>query len=206
MDPAVEETESNILLMTAETRNNTRITLLERITTRRWRITWGYAAALLLIVLAEPNPLSLSLGIPMVLFGEAIRIVANGTLVKDKELTNWGLYAHIRHPLYVGSMMIGAGFIIMAWNIYLTIFTLVFFAVVYRRTIEAEELKMEGYYGERYQEWAQSTARFFPRRWVFMEISEHFILRRAWANREYDAVMGVIAGIVILYLKYLYSS
>ena len=189
--------------MTAETQNNSRTTLLESITTRRWRITWGYVAALLLIVLARPNPLSLSLGIPMVLFGEAIRIVANGTLVKDKELTNWGLYAHIRHPLYVGSMMIGSGFIIMAWNIYLFIFTAVFFAVVYRRTIEVEELKMEGYYDEKYRQWAQSTARFFPRRWAFKEISGNFIFKRAWSNREYDAVIGVIAGIVILYLKYL---
>lgn len=192
-------------LMTAETQNNTRTTFLESITTRRWRITWGYVAALLLIVLAEPNSLSLSLGIPMVLFGEAIRIVANGTLVKDKELTNWGLYAHIRHPLYVGSMMIGTGFIIMAWNIYLFIFTLVIFAVVYRRTIEMEELKMEGYFKEKYRQWAQSTARFFPRRWALKEISGHFTFKKAWINREYDAVMGVIAGIVILYLKYLFS-
>ena len=192
--------------MTSEKQNVRRTALLERFTIRRWRITWGYAAALLLIVLAEPNHLSLLFGIPLVFFGESIRIIANGTLVKDKELTSWGLYAHMRHPLYVGSMMISTGFILMAWNIYLTIFTLVVFAVVYRRTIELEELKLEGYYGDKYREWAQSTARFFPRRWILKEISEHFTFKKAWINREFDAVMGVIAGIVILYMKYLYFS
>lgn len=174
-----------------------------RVTATRWRVPWGYAAALLLLIMARPTTLSISTGIPFVLLGEIIRIVANGSLVKGKELTNWGLYAHIRHPLYLGSTIIGTGFMIMAWNVYLACAMVVLFVVIYRRTIRHEEENMTELYGEKYLRWAGGVPRFLPRRLAIREIANHFRLERAWANREQKAVLGVVGATVILYLKHL---
>lgn len=177
--------------------------LWQRITAIRWRVAWGYFGAVLLLLLADPTPRSILAGIPLVVVGEAIRIVANGSLVKDKAFTNWGIYAHIRHPLYLGSTLIGIGFMIMAWNVILAGVMVVLFLSVYRRTIKHEEEWVAELFGDEYRRWAASVGRFLPRRWAPREIKEHFMLRRAWINREQNAVLGVTGVTVILYLKYL---
>ncbi|MFO7767997.1 MAG: isoprenylcysteine carboxylmethyltransferase family protein [bacterium] len=177
-----------------------------KLTSTRWRVAWGYLGAVLLLVLARPTPGSLLAGLPLVAAGEAIRIVANGTLVKDKELTNRGIYAHIRHPLYVGSSLIGAGFIIMARDLVLTVVMILLFAALYRRQIHREEEKMEAFFGEDYLHWARRVPRFFPRRFRPGEIAAHFTFRKAWANREHEGVLGAAAVTAVLWVKYLLSG
>ncbi len=178
----------------------TRSGLITRITAGRWRITWGYAGALLLLLLARPVPTSIVAGLPFVLLGEFIRVLASGSLIKDKQLTNWGIYAHIRHPLYVGSTLIGLGLLIMARSVWLTVPMMALFLLVYSRTVSWEEKRMEERYGDLYREWADRVPRFLPRRLSIVEIREHFSLKRAWVNREQQAVAGVIVATVVLYL------
>jgi hypothetical protein len=179
-------------------------TLWLGLTATRWRVAWGYLGAVLLIVLARPVPASIVAGLPLVIAGESIRIVANGSLIKDKALTNFGLYAHVRHPLYVGSALIGAGFLVMARSLYLVAIFILLFLALYRRTIATEELKMDRLFGEAYREWAAVTPRFVPRRLAIGEIREYFTFRKAWVNREHQGLLGVTALIAVLYLRYLF--
>jgi protein-S-isoprenylcysteine O-methyltransferase Ste14 len=172
-------------------------------TVRNWRVAWGYVAALLLIVLADPTLGSIIGGLPLLLIGEAIRIVANGSLIKDKALTDFGVYAHVRHPLYVGSALIGAGFLVMAQSLILVALFLVVFVGLYRHTILREEAKMERLYGDACRQWAASTPRFFPRRLAPGEIRARFTFRKAWVNREHQGLLGVTALTAVLYLKHL---
>jgi hypothetical protein len=176
--------------------------LLTRLTATRWRVAWGWAGALLLLYLARPTPGSLLAGVPLVLLGEMIRIVANGSLVKDKALTHQGIYGHVRHPLYTGSALIGAGFLVMARSLIMVAVMLTLFVVLYLRTIRREEEKMEEFFGEAYRVWAARTPRFVPRRFRLREIGEHFTFRRAWVNREHNGVLGVVGVTVVLWLKY----
>ncbi len=180
-----------------------RSTLWEVLTATRWRVAWGYLGAVLLIVLARPVPTSILVGLPLVIAGESIRILANGSLIKDKALTNFGIYAHIRHPLYVGSALIGAGFLIMARSPYLVAVFILLFLALYRRTIATEERKMDRLFGEAYHEWAVVTPRFVPRRLAVGEIRSFFTFRKAWVNREHQGLLGVAALIAVLYLRYL---
>jgi len=188
---------------TPEKPENSRSGLIARITTGRWRITWGWAAGLMLLLLARPVPDSILAGLPFVLLGEFIRVLASGSLIKEKQLTNWGIYAHIRHPLYVGSTLIGLGFIVMARSVWLAIPMMAIFVLVYSRTVRWEEKRMEERYGDLYREWADRVPRFFPRRLSVKEIREHFTLKRAWVNREQQAVLGVIVATAVLYLIFL---
>jgi len=174
-----------------------------RQTAGRWRITWGWAAGLLLLLLARPVPASILIGLPFVLLGELIRVVANGSLIKEKQLTNWGIYAHLRHPLYVGSTLIGFGFVIMARSVWLAIPMTLIFLLVYSRTVRREDERMEHRYGDLYREWAERVPRFFPRRLSISEIGEHFTLKRAWVNREHQGVLGVAVATGVLYLFFL---
>ena len=90
----------------------------------RFRVTIGFAAALVALWLARPTPRSLAAGAIVAVIGEAIRIWAAGHLEKGREVTTSGPYAFTRHPLYVGSTIIGVGLAVGAWNIVVTLLVL----------------------------------------------------------------------------------
>src|SRR5690349_12452641 len=75
----------------------------------RKRIPLGFAAGALVLWLAQPTKRSLLLGSAAAFAGEALRVWAAGHVHKSREVTVSGPYRFIRHPLYVGSSIMGAG-------------------------------------------------------------------------------------------------
>ena len=69
--------------------------------------------------LARPTPVSLAAGALVALAGVAMRAWAAGHLRKNQELAVSGPYAHVRNPLYVGTLTTGIGFAIAGaeWGI-----------------------------------------------------------------------------------------
>ena len=63
----------------------------------------------LVLWLARPTPRSLQLGLPIALLGQVLRIWAAGHLEKSREVTSSGPYRFTRHPLYLGSSLMGRG-------------------------------------------------------------------------------------------------
>ena len=61
---------------------------------------------LLLVIIAQPNLWSLSVGSFIVLMGELIRVWATGHLKRNKEVTTSGPYAYLRDPLYLGRLFL----------------------------------------------------------------------------------------------------
>ena len=83
------------------------MTMLRRIA--RYRVTIGFIAGVVVLWLAEPTWRTLGVGGLVAVMGEAVRIWAAGHLEKGREVTTSGPYAFSRHPLYVGSSVIGVG-------------------------------------------------------------------------------------------------
>jgi protein-S-isoprenylcysteine O-methyltransferase Ste14 len=81
----------------------------------RFRLAALYAALAALLILARPVPALLAAGGVLVATGEAIRIWAAGHLVKSSRLVTWGPYARVRHPLYLGRLLILTGLLLAAW-------------------------------------------------------------------------------------------
>lgn len=81
---------------------------------------------------------------------------------KKHTLAIHGLYARIRHPQYVGFIVIMIGFLLQ-WP---TIVTLVMFpilVVVYARLAVSEEKEMEKEFGSKYVEYKRKTPAFIPK-------------------------------------------
>ena len=77
-------------------------------------------------------------------------------------LATEGPYARVRHPQYVGFIVIMLGFLVQ-WP---TLLTLVMFPVLvamYVRLAQREEAEAKVSFGEQWQHYAASTPRFFPR-------------------------------------------
>jgi len=109
---------------------------------RRIRVPLGFlTAGLYLFELARRAPLSAAVAwsLALVLPGLWLRGYAAGYVKKNRELTQTGPYAHTRNPLYLGSMLMAAGFALalLSWPVALAM--AVGFAVIYVPVIASEE-------------------------------------------------------------------
>jgi protein-S-isoprenylcysteine O-methyltransferase Ste14 len=166
----------------------------------RLRAVWLLVPVFLL--LARPTPRLLAAGAAIALLGAAIRAWAAGTLRKNVELTTHGAYAHSRNPLYLGSFFIGIGVTIAGGHpLFLGLF-LLFFVSVYGVTMRREAHKLEGLYGQAYRDYAASVPILFPRLTPYRPgAGPSFQLSRYVANREYQAALGILAGLLALWAK-----
>ena len=159
-----------------------------------------------LVVLARPMWSGLAAGAVLVALGEAVRVISAGSLVKAKALTEWGIYAHARHPLYLGSALIGVGFAIMAgsWE-FLAAFC-AGFPLLYGWTIGREERALARRYGARFEAYAARVPRFLPRRFLPRGVLEPFTWQRAVANREHRTILGIAVLALALVLKWVVAQ
>ena len=109
---------------------------------RRIRVPLGFlAAALYLFELwrRAQLPAAIAWSLALVLPGLWLRGYAAGYVKKNCELTMTGPYAHTRNPLYLGSMLIAAGFALalLSWPVALVLAS--GFAIIYIPVIASEE-------------------------------------------------------------------
>src|SRR6202051_5272587 len=106
---------------------------------RRRRVPLAFLFALVYVWVAQPTKTSLITGALIMLPGLLLRGLASGHVQKDKQLTTSGPYAYTRNPLYLGSLMLAAGFAIAARSWWIVAVMLLMFAVIYVPVIAGEE-------------------------------------------------------------------
>jgi protein-S-isoprenylcysteine O-methyltransferase Ste14 len=106
-------------------------------------------------------------GLVLVAAGQSLRLWATGYLLKTDELTTAGPYAHLRHPLYVGSLLMGCGFALAAGRLVASVVIpagLVFYFGYYLRYKErVESERLEGIYGDAFRAYRAAVPAIFPR-------------------------------------------
>jgi len=140
------------------------ITSWQRIA-RRIRVPLGFLTALFyLFELSRraPRPAAIVWSLVLVLPGLWLRAYASGYVKKNRELTTTGPYAHTRNPLYLGSILIAAGFAValLSWPVALVLAIL--FAVIYVPTIASEERFLRATFPE-FSDYCRRVPRLIPR-------------------------------------------
>jgi len=175
----------------------------------RWRVRTGYPIAVIYWLLAAPTFRSIVIGGIITAFGLLVRGSASGHLRKDQELATTGPYASTRNPLYLGSAFLAAGFIIAGHSWWAGILVSAYFAVFYYAVIRNEEEELRKRFGAAFEEYAARVSVFFP---GFKDTSREAPSPSAapaqvfsWAqyrkNREYQALIGTIAGLGVVWLR-----
>jgi len=178
---------------------------------RRIRVPLGFlAAALYLFELwrRAPRPAAAAWSLALVLPGLWLRGYAAGYVKKNRELTVTGPYAHTRNPLYLGSMLIAAGFAVAleSWAMALVLAT--GFALIYIPVIASEERFLRGAFPD-FGAYCRRVPRLIPRlrpaKPVNLppdtEVTEPgFSLNSYLKHREYNAALGA----AMLYLSLLF--
>jgi len=178
---------------------------------RRIRVPLGFAtAALYLFELWQraPRPAAIAWSLVLVLPGLWLRGYAAGYVKKNRELTQTGPYAYTRNPLYLGSILIAAGFALalLSWPVALALAFM--FLIIYIPVIASEERFLRATFPE-FQAYCSRVPRLIPRITPGSPIpfqaetevtSGKFSFALYLRHREYNAAIGA----VLLYLSLLF--
>lgn len=167
---------------------------------RRIRVPVGFIFAVVFLWLARPTRTSLIVGALILLPGLLLRGLASGHVQKDKQLTTSGPYAYTRNPLYLGSLMLAAGFAIAARSWWIVAVMLLMFAVIYIPVIAGEERYLRQTFGE-YDDYERHVPRFLPRLTRYGNQQSSYSSARYWKHREYEASIGCAVVMAILVAK-----
>jgi protein-S-isoprenylcysteine O-methyltransferase Ste14 len=137
----------------------------------------GYTPVPLVLILIYQSEMNWKLALPgalLALTGEWIRLngvrAAGGRTrtrnVGAKELCTWGLFAHVRNPLYIGNALIYFGMLLLAggrWLLPLLVLALAYLALQYGLIISLEEETLTKIFGAEYENYKTNVPRLLPR-------------------------------------------
>ncbi len=169
---------------------------------RRVRVPLGFVLAGLYLWWARPAWYSLAAGGFVAALGLLLRAAASGHVRKNAELTTTGPYAYTRNPLYLGSLLIGAGFALAARSGWVALAMIVFFVLVYVPVVGAEERFLRAQFPG-YDEYARRVPRFGicrPAAGSGGKFSTDLYLQ----HREYNALIGAALMMTALVAKLLW--
>jgi hypothetical protein len=168
----------------------------------RWRVPLGFAAAVLVVVLAAPTSLTLTAGALVAAAGEGLRIWAAGHLNKSREVTCSGPYRWFAHPLYVGSSVMGAGLAIASGSLLVAVLIALYLVTTIGAAIRSEEAYLRAKFGVEYDRYRRGRSQAADA----AAGQRRFSIAQAIANREYRAVGGLVAAVLLLSLKAAYNG
>lgn len=163
----------------------------------RRRVPLGFVCGAAVLWLARPTFRTLAVGGAIAMAGESLRIWAAGHLEKGREVTRSGPYRLTRHPLYMGSAIIGVGMALAAARVSAAVVIAVYFVATTLSAVRTEEAAMRASFGQQYDTYSKSWAR---------GVDRPFSLTRAMRNKEYRAVVGLIAVAAIMAVKIVFRS
>lgn len=158
----------------------------------RWRVFLGFVFAAGVLWLATPTLQSLMVGAVGAIAGEMLRLWAAGHLEKSKEVTQSGPYRYTRHPLYLGSTLIGIGIAVAANDLIVALIVFAYLSLTLTAAMRSEEAHLREKFGDAYDAYAEKRA---------PAVERAFSWQRALRNREHHSMLGLAAGLLALWLK-----
>lgn len=161
-----------------------------------------YPFGVFVILFASSDDKSIMKGVWFIAAGLLIRIWANGYAIKLDKLTTSGPYAFVRHPLYLGTILLAAGFIIMLKIYYIGALLFLIMAVIYYRTIKKEEGMLEEKFKQAYFNYKKKVPLILPAVLPYREGEKWpFSFKRLIKSQEYKLVIWMIVLMIIFHLK-----
>ena len=134
----------------------------------------------------------MAVGASVALAGEALRLWAAGHLEKSKEVTRSGPYRYTRHPLYLGSTLLGVGLAVASNRVEVMVMVALYMAATLTAAMRSEEAHLREKFGDAYDAYAEKRA---------APMDRPFSWARAVHNREHHTMIGLALGLLALALK-----
>ncbi|MFA6378745.1 MAG: isoprenylcysteine carboxylmethyltransferase family protein [Candidatus Omnitrophota bacterium] len=150
------------------------------------------------------------LGLIFILKGTYLRMAARGYKKefsqKGQDLVVDGLYTLTRNPMYLGTYLIGAGFVLIVWPWwFLVIFSALFF-VRFNQQMVKEEAHLKKLFGAKYEKYCKETPRFFPalKSLIQLKVAKVFPWKMCWSTKERLGLLGwpILAFFLEIFQRY----
>lgn len=139
-------------------------------------------------------------GLALIGAGLLVRTLSAGMLHKNKQLTTEGIYAMVRNPLYLGSLLLLIGVNLIIADPLTAAVSVALFAVTYVPTIAKEEYGLKNAFPEQWVEYAASTPRLLPRLSRLGAIAGASWSFEQWRkNHEHNTILAAIAILALLF-------
>ncbi len=185
-----------------------------RLKNLRVRFLPFFAIGALALWLAEPTPTLFAWGAAVVIGGEFLRGWGAGHLVKNEKLTITGPYAHLRHPLYAGTLLVILGFALIGGALH-TLWMLAialpwFFLAYLPRKEELESARLEARYGDAFRSYQEQVPSLVPaiRPWRPDPLIASLVdLEGSWSkarysdNNELGTLIAIGLGLLLFGLR-----
>lgn len=153
-----------------------------------------------IVVLIHPTSASVPqylFAASLVLLGLALRVWARGHIERDLYLTQAGPYAFVRHPLYIGSFLLGVGAAGMSGSaLVVAVFAGVFLVMYVPKALREEEF-LRRKYGNEYDRYVAGVGAIFPvlrrrpKLSAFATDAQRFSWQRVLRQGEWKTWIGV---------------
>jgi protein-S-isoprenylcysteine O-methyltransferase Ste14 len=138
-----------------------------RLKNLHWRLLPFYLVGTIGLLALEPSRPRFAVGAALALAGEALRAWGAGHLIKNDQLTVTGPYAFVRHPLYLGTLLIVSGFTVIVGGLLgsclLAALAAWYFAFYFPRKERIEGERLVALYGEKYIHYRNAVPALWPR-------------------------------------------
>ena len=182
---------------------------------RKPRFVLVYPLVAALFIFGATTERGLHAGILLISLGALLRVWASGYVGQVK--VNWtqhergdapvgylvtaGPYAFVRHPLYLGTLIIGMGFCVIVGNIWLSVAAAVFFLVVYRRKMDEEEVTLQHELGGEFEAYRRAVPRWLPTGRRYAQRRGRWTWRGIAVSKEPKTVAWLVILIILLYFR-----
>ena len=173
----------------------------------RYKEIYRQALGLILVAVcaafAVTGHWNIIIGLLIALAGQFFRIFAAGTIFKNKELASDGAYSLVRHPLYLGNILILGGFSLASGNLWVALAVLLFFLIWYPATISYEDAKLERIFGDDWRTWSEGTNAVFPNRfnWSKLTATQWNARQSLLRNGEFIISVYLLACAAVLWWR-----
>lgn len=183
----------------------------KRLTKPRFLFVYPLLAALFLS--AHVTERSLRLGAIVLILGELLRLWANGYVghvkvnatIKSRgdrkigRLITGGPYACVRHPLYLGTLLLGAGFCLMVNSVWVALAAILGFLMTYATKMSEEERIIANEYPKEYAQYRASVRRLIPRWPPYPHREGCWEWRGVMASKEWKTALWVTVLAIAVY-------
>ncbi|MGH2671158.1 MAG: methyltransferase family protein, partial [bacterium] len=180
---------------------------------RKPRFLFVYPLAALLFAVGRITEQNLRSGILIIALGELLRVWANGYVghVKVNWTQKWrgdakigrlitgGPYAFVRHPLYLGTALIGSGFCLIVGSAWLALPAFIGFLLIYRAKMAEEERTLLNECDSVYQRYHAAVPRLLPVRGRFADRHGRWSWKGVAASKEWKTAIWVTVVVILLY-------
>ena len=173
-----------------------------------------YVMGVGLLVFFPPRPAGFIAAAPLIVLGLALRSWGAGHLVKNDALTLTGPYAHLRHPLYAGTILVATGFAVLfggLLGIALMAVIWPWFAFRYfPRKERTEGARLESLYGEEFKAYRDAVPALWPRRVGWSATSskgrnaletQPWLFERYSDNNELGTLLAVVGALLVIWIR-----